>query len=947
MSSSFKIAVIGQSAFSAEFLKLLVKKQYEIAAVFTIPDDPKTGREDILATTAKSLNITCHKVKRWRVPPETQKAIPEMLELYKSVNADLNVLPFCNQFIPMEIIEAPTYKSINYHPSLLPLHRGASAINWTLIEGDKEAGLTIFWTDDGLDTGPILMKRSCYIEPNDTVDSLYRRFLFPEGIKALVESVELVNTNQAPRITQPAEGASYEDKLMQSKVELTRLPVERADFDAKRMHNFIRGMDKVPGSWCNIKLKTIEENKSEKNIEFEKVRLFGSSIQSYSDDEAAMIESLRLVQIEGLERDGIIHQDGLLIFPNVSKNNTKLAVNVGKLQIISTGKTIRANSYGSPEADRPPLELTEDELRFKSLISDIWLSILPLDSISSGTDFFNSGAASMDVVRLVEEVKEIIGDSLELESEDVYMATQFEEFIQLVMRRYRGESARSIGPPDYLPTTIEANKMSINFPTQLFIDNKFCNSIQVNNTMDSINPSNEQFLCKIQMASYEDVDKAVQAARRAFKPSSEWRQMNARDRGKLLNKLADLMEEHKQELATLESLDSGAVYTLALKTHIGMSIDAFRYYAGCCDKIQGATIPINHARPNSNTTITRRVPIGVCGIITPWNYPLMMISWKSAACLAAGNTLVLKPPQACSLTALKWAELVAMAGFPAGVVNVLPGKGSVCGQAILEHKHIKKIGFTGSTETGKHVMQACAKTNVKKVSLELGGKSPLVIFADCDLQKAVKFGMSSVFFNKGENCIAAGRLFVEDSIHDEFIELVLEETKKMTIGDPLKRSTSHGPQNHLEHLQSLERFCQKAIDEGAKLIIGGKRLDCKGYFFYPTIFTDVEDHMFCAKEESFGPIMLVSRFDNGDFDGVLRRANATDYGLASAVFTNDLTKAMRFEELIEAGTCFVNCYNKTDVAAPFGGFKESGFGKDLGQDALNEYLQTKVGTYQY
>merc|ERR1712002_1197871 len=280
------------------------------------------------------------------------------------------------------------------------------------------------------------------------------------------------------------------------------------------------------------------------------------------------------------------------------------------------------------------------------------------------------------------------------------------------------------------------------------------------------------------------------------------------------------MEEHQEELATIESIDSGAVYTLALKTHIGMSIATWRYFAGWCDKIEGSTIPINNARPNRNLAITRKYPIGVCGLITPWNYPLMMLSWKMAACLAAGNTVVIKPAQVCPLTALKFAELSHKAGIPPGVINVVTGSGSVCGQAIADHPLVRKLGFTGSTPIGQTIMKSCAVSNIKKASLELGGKSPLIIFSDCDMDKAVRMGMSSVFFNKGENCIAAGRLFVEDSIHDQFVKKVIEEVKKMKIGDPLDRSTDHGPQNHKAHLDKLVEYCQTGVKEGATLVCG-------------------------------------------------------------------------------------------------------------------------------
>merc|ERR1712156_612622 len=519
------------------------------------------------------------------------------------------------------------------------------------------------------------------------------------------------------------------------------------------------------------------------------------------------------------------------------------------------------------------LELSADEQAVVEKVRGIWSGILK-SSVENETDFFAAGAGSMDVVRLIEEVKEASG--VTLANEDVFMATQFGEFIRMMIIFSRGGGGKKM--QEYPKVRMNVNKMDISFPNQLFIDGLFCDATS----------------------------------------------------GK-----------------KLRSIDPGAVYTLALKTHVGMSIATWRYFAGWCDKIEGSTIPINNARPNRNLTITRKYPVGVCGLVTPWNYPLMMLSWKMAACLAAGNTVVIKPAQVSPLTALKFAELTVEAGFPPGVINVLPGTGRMCGQAIADHHLVRKLGFTGSTEIGHTIMRSCAESNLKKCSLELGGKSPLIFFADCDMEKAVKNALGSVFFNKGENCIAAGRLFVEETIYEEFIEKVIAETKKMTIGDPLDRSVQHGPQNHLAHMNKLIEFCDTGVKEGAKLVLGGKRLDRPGLFMEPTIFCDVEDDMFLAKEESFGPIMCISKFDAGDVEGVVKRANNTEYGLASGVFTKDVNKALYVSEHLDAGTCFVNVYNKTDVATPFGGFKESGFGKDLGREALNEYLKTKTITFEY
>uniref|UniRef100_A0A8C8F571 10-formyltetrahydrofolate dehydrogenase n=1 Tax=Oncorhynchus tshawytscha TaxID=74940 RepID=A0A8C8F571_ONCTS len=864
--NKLRLALIGQSLFGQEVYTNLRKQGHRVVGVFTVPD--RDGKADPLAVVAEKDGTPVFKFPRWRVKG---KPIPEVVEAYKAVGAELNVMPFCSQFIPMNVIDHPAHGSIIYHPSILPLHRGASAINWTLIQGDKKAGFSIFWADDGLDTGPILLQRECHVEPNDTVDSLYNRFLFPEGIKAMVESVQLIADGKAPRVPQTEEGASYEgiQKKSNSKVNLAQ--------PAEAIHNWIRGHDKVPGAWAVI--------------------------------------------------DGRVR----------SLKHTLLMVK--NLQF-EDGKMISAAKYFS-SGDTARVELTDDEKKIAEEIRDIWKGILSnVAAIEETTDFFKSGAASMDVVRLVEEIKQrCVG--LQLQNEDVYMATTFQDFIQMFVRRLRGEDQEEEMVIDY----VNVNNMTVKMPWQCFINGKF-EDAENGKTANTINPADGSVICKVAYASVGDVDRAVAAAKEAFEVGP-WGRMNPRDRGTLLYKLADLMEEHQEELATIESIDSGAVYTLALKTHVGMSIQTFRYFAGWCDKIQGKTIPINQARPNRNLTFTKKEPLGVCAIVIPWNYPLMMLAWKSAACLAAGNTLVLKPAQVTPLSALKFAELTVKAGIPKGVINIVPGSGGMVGQRLSDHPDIRKLGFTGSTPIGKQIMKSCALSNLKKVSLELGGKSPLIIFSDCDMDKAVRMGMSSVFFNKGENCIAAGRLFVEESIHDEYIRRVLEEIKKMKVGDPLDRSTDHGPQNHKAHMDKLVEYCEVGVKEGATLVYGGKQVDRPGFFMEPTLFTDVEDHMFIAKEESFGPIMVVSKFKDGDIDGVLNRANDTEFGLASGVFTRDINKAMYVSERLDAGTVFVNTYNKTDVASPFGGFKQSGFGKDLGEDALNEYLRTKAVTVEY
>uniref|UniRef100_A0A9J8ANY7 10-formyltetrahydrofolate dehydrogenase n=1 Tax=Cyprinus carpio carpio TaxID=630221 RepID=A0A9J8ANY7_CYPCA len=847
--NKLKLALIGQSLFGQEVYTNLRKQGHKVVGVFTVPD--KDGKADPLAVVAEKDGTPVFKFPRWRVKG---KPIPEVVEAYKAVGAELNVMPFCSQFIPMNVIDFPKHGSIIYHPSILPRHRGASAINWTLIEGDKKAGFSIFWADDGLDTGPILLQKECPVEPNDTVDTLYNRFLFPEGIKAMVEAVQLIADGKAPKIPQSEDGASYEgiQKKSNAKVNMAQ-PTEV-------IHNWIRGHDKVPGAWAVIDGK---------------VRFLNT---------VGSVPTGQPIEVEGASQPGLIAKSGLILFGSDGK-----ALQVKNLQF-EDGKMIPASKYFSSE-ETASLDLTDDEKKMAEEIRVIWKGILSnVPAIDDTTDFFKSGAASMDVVRLVEELKQKCG-GVQLQNEDVYMATTFQSFIQMFVRRLRGEDQEEELVIDYV--TKDVNNMTVKMPYQCFINGKF-EDAEDGKTYNTVNPTDGSVCLNFLFAVF-----------------IIYLQQKLNFLTSFVCSLADLMEEHQEELATIETIDSGAVYTLALKTHVGMSIQTFRYFAGWCDKIQGSTIPINQARPNRNLTFTKKEPLGVCAIVIPWNYPLMMLAWKSAACLAAGNTLVLKPAQVTPLTALKFAELTVKAGIPKGVINIVPGSGGLVGQRMSDHPDIRKLGFTGSTPIGKQIMKSrllsddfccfccsCAVSNLKKVSLELGGKSPLIIFSDCDMDKAVRMGMSSVYFNKGENCIAAGRLFVEESIHDEYIRRVV--------------------------------FSYQS-----------------SFFMEPTVFTDVEDHMFIAKEESFGPVMVVSKFKDGDVDGVLSRANNTEFGLASGVFTRDINKAMYVSERLEAGTVFVNTYNKTDVAAPFGGFKQSGFGKDLGEEALHEYLRTKAVTVEY
>ncbi|XP_039297182.1 mitochondrial 10-formyltetrahydrofolate dehydrogenase isoform X2 [Nilaparvata lugens] len=810
----------------------------------------------------------------------------------------------------MEVIDFPMHRSICYHPSILPKHRGVSSINWTLMNGDKKAGFTIFWADDGLDTGPILLQHSCDVEENDTVDTLYNRFLYPEGIKAMAEAVDLVAAGKAPKIVQPQEGASFEPSVRKKSFRKVNW-----DQPATAIHNFVRGLDSSPGAWTVVK-----------NTE---VILYSSKIWPKSSREPQG-ES---VEIEGCPTNGIIHSNGILV-----PGNDGAYVNFERISI--AGRMIPAANFGKKEEEKVSIVLTTEEEKIIPLLKTIWTNILSTE-VDNSTHFFESGARSMDVVRLVEELKNKL--KVQLKNEDVFMSPVFESFCSIVIMKLRhGDIQKSIV---FDAVNLHVNNIDLKFPKQLFIDGTFINA-ENGNAMKCVNPTDESIICEVQCASQKDVGSAVAAAKKAFE-EGEWSKISNRERATMMLKLADLMEANQEELATLESIDSGAVYSLALKTHIGMSIETWRYFAGWADKLQGSTIPITHARPSRNLSFTRKEPIGVVGLIVPWNYPLMMLSWKMAPCFAAGNTVVIKPAEVTPLTALKFAQLSTLAGFPPGVINVVPGTGAVAGVALAEHPDVRKIGFTGSTAVGKLIMRAGSNNKLKRVSLELGGKSPLVILGDADISKAVRMSMGGVFFNKGENCIAAGRVFVESKIHDEFVRKVVEETKKMVIGNPLDRGTDHGPQNHKAHLEKLIAYCRKGQEEGAKLLVGGNRCDRPGYFFEPTIFTDVEDHMYIAKEEAFGPVMVISKFDYRNIDDIIKRANSTEYGLASGICTKNIDRALYFAEKIDSGTVFVNTYNKTDVAAPFGGFKESGFGKDLGEEALHEYLRIKTVTIEY
>lgn len=473
--------------------------------------------------------------------------------------------------------------------------------------------------------------------------------------------------------------------------------------------------------------------------------------------------------------------------------------------------------------------------------------------------------------------------------------------------------------------------------TKIFINNEWQKSVS-GKTFPTVNPANGNIIAHIEEGTAEDIDKAVKAAQHAFQFGSPWRRTDASERGRLLNKLADLIERDRVYLASLETLDNGKPYSDSYNIDLDIVPKIYRYYAGFADKIYGKTLSVD----GDYFSYTRHEPVGVCGQIIPWNFPLLMQSWKLAPALAAGNTVVLKPAEQTPLTALYVAQLIKEAGFPPGVVNIVPGYGPTAGGAITSHTGVDKIAFTGSTEVGKIVMEGAASSNLKRVTLELGGKSPNIIFKDADLDHAIQTSHFGLFFNQGQCCCAGSRIFVEESIYNEFVEKSVQSANKRILGDPFDPKTQQGPQIDSKQLTKILSLINSGKDEGAKMLCGGSQHGDKGYFVKPTVFSDVKDDMRIANEEIFGPVMQILKFK--DVDELIERANSTIYGLAASVFTKDIDKAMYFSSGLRAGTVWINCYDVFSAQAPFGGFKMSGIGRELGEYGLQGYSEIKTVT---
>ncbi|XP_026483353.1 aldehyde dehydrogenase X, mitochondrial-like isoform X1 [Vanessa tameamea] len=471
--------------------------------------------------------------------------------------------------------------------------------------------------------------------------------------------------------------------------------------------------------------------------------------------------------------------------------------------------------------------------------------------------------------------------------------------------------------------------------TKLFINNEWVDAVS-KKTFPTINPQDENVITNVAEGDKADIDIAVAAARKAFHRYSNWRTMDASRRGMLLLKLAELIESQARYLAELETLDCGKPVKIA-EEEVYYSTSVLRYYAGKADKILGSTIPAD----GDVLSMTLKEPVGVCAQIIPWNYPIPMLSWKIAPALAAGCTVVLKPAEQTPLTALAIGALIKEAGFPPGVVNIVPGYGHTAGAALTHHPDVDKVAFTGSTEVGKLILGAAPVANLKRVTLELGGKSPLVVFNDADVEKAAQIAHAAAFANGGQCCCAGTRTYVQAGVYDQFVTKAAEIARNRCVGDPFD-DVQQGPQIDKEMYNKVLSYIEAGRAEGARCVAGGGKLDRKGYYVQPTVFADVKDDMKIAREEIFGPVQSVFKFDT--FEEVIDRANDTNYGLGAGVITNDITTALTFAKHVRAGSVWINTYDHVSSQTPFGGFKDSGLGRELGEDGINQYLEIKTVT---
>ncbi|XP_015571674.2 aldehyde dehydrogenase family 2 member C4 [Ricinus communis] len=469
--------------------------------------------------------------------------------------------------------------------------------------------------------------------------------------------------------------------------------------------------------------------------------------------------------------------------------------------------------------------------------------------------------------------------------------------------------------------------------TKLFINGEFVDSIS-GKTFETVDPRSGEVITRVAQGDKGDVDLAVKAARHAF-DNGPWPRMSGFARGRILMEFADIIEEHIEELAAIDTIDAGKLFTMGKAADIPMAINLLRYYAGAADKIHGQVLKMSRELQG----YTLHEPVGVVGHIIPWNFPTNMFFMKVAPALAAGCTMVVKPAEQTPLSALYYAHLAKQAGIPDGVINVITGFGPTAGAAIASHMDIDKVSFTGSTEVGRKIMQAAATSNLKQVSLELGGKSPLLIFDDADIDTAVDLALLGILYNKGEVCVASSRVYVQEGIYDELVKKLEKKAKDWVVGDPFDPISRLGPQVDKQQFDKILYYIEHGKKEGATLLTGGKPSGNKGYYLQPTIFTDVKEDMMIAKDEIFGPVMSLMKFKT--IDEAIERANNTKYGLAAGIVTKNLDVANTVSRSIRAGIIWINCYFGFDNDCPFGGYKMSGFGRELGLDALHKYLQVK------
>ncbi|KAH0864392.1 hypothetical protein HID58_081603 [Brassica napus] len=478
--------------------------------------------------------------------------------------------------------------------------------------------------------------------------------------------------------------------------------------------------------------------------------------------------------------------------------------------------------------------------------------------------------------------------------------------------------------------------------TQLLINGKFVDSAS-GKTFPTLDPRTGEVIAQVAEGDVEDVNRAVVAARKAF-DEGPWPRMTAYERSKILFRFADLIEKHNDEIAALETWDNGKPYEQSAKIEVPMLARVFRYYAGWADKIHGMTV----RGDGSHHVQTLHEPIGVAGQIIPWNFPLLMLSWKLGPALACGNTVVLKTAEQTPLSALLVGRLLHEAGLPEGVVNIVSGFGPTAGAAIASHMDIDKVAFTGSTDVGKIILELASKSNLKAVSLELGGKSPFIVCEDADVDQAVEMAHFALFFNQvtnfrqtyGQCCCAGSRTFVHERVYDEFVEKAKARAINRAVGDPFKSGIEQGPQVDSEQFEKILKYIRHGVDSGATLQAGGDRHGSKGYYIQPTVFSDVKDDMLIAKDEIFGPVQTILKFKN--LDEVIARANNSRYGLAAGVFTQNLDTANRLMRALRVGSVWINCFDVFDATIPFGGYKMSGIGREKGIYSLNNYLQVKA-----